>query len=395
MESRSGPIRLVVFSDDWGRHPSSCQHLISQFLPRYPVLWVNTIGTRRPGFSLEDMGKVARKLREWTRPPVTGENLPDNLTVISPRMFPGFRSRWQRRFNARRISRAVNDVLGVRASGTLHNERRIAITTVPVTADLIGFPGALDVDMWVYYCVDDFSVWPGLDASVMRDMERYQVSAVDRVVAVSDALVDRAAALGRRATLLTHGIDIDHWTRTPDAALPDWTRGLPRPIFLFWGLIDRRLETIWCRTLGNGEGTLVLVGPTQNPDPTLATVKNIVMPGQVPYETLPALAKWADVLVMPYADLPVTRAMQPLKLKEYLATGKPTVVRRLPSTKPWSEACDVAETTDQFVEMARRRAAEGTPASQIEARRCLADETWEAKARQFEAMWFREVKAAE
>jgi hypothetical protein len=36
---------------------------------------------------------------------------------------------------------------------------------------------------------------------------------------------------------------------------------------------------------------------------------------------------------MPYADLAATRAMQPLKLKEYLATGRPVVVRDLPATR--------------------------------------------------------------
>jgi len=29
---RNPPLRLVVFSDDWGRHPSSCQHLIRRLL---------------------------------------------------------------------------------------------------------------------------------------------------------------------------------------------------------------------------------------------------------------------------------------------------------------------------------------------------------------------------
>lgn len=394
MESRSGPIRLIVFSDDWGRHPSSCQHLISRFLQRYPTLWVNTIGTRMPRFTREDAGKVIAKLRQWIKPPATGEKLPHNLTVMSPRMFPGFRTKWQRRFNARAIGNAVNEVLGQRPVGNPSHERRIAITTVPITADLIGYPGALDVDMWIYYCVDDFSVWPGLDASVMRDMERYQVTAVDRAVAVSETLVDRLSSLGRQATLLTHGIDTDYWALKPGdtTALPEWTRNLPRPIFLFWGLIDKRLETMWCRMLGGGEGTLVLAGPSQAHDPVLETIKNLKMPGPVPYEQLPALAAWADVLVMPYADLPVTRAMQPLKLKEYLATGKPAIVRRLPSTKPWAEACDVVESTDQFVTLAHKRAAEGTPPSQLEARQRLADESWDAKAKQFEAMWFREVR---
>ena len=36
---------LLAFADDWGRHPSSCQHLIGQILDRREVLWVNTIRT--------------------------------------------------------------------------------------------------------------------------------------------------------------------------------------------------------------------------------------------------------------------------------------------------------------------------------------------------------------
>ena len=61
---------------------------------------------------------------------------------------------------------------------------------------------------------------------------------------------------------------------------------------------------------------------------------------------------------MPYADLPVTRAMQPLKLKEYLATGKPVVVRDLPATEPWADCLDVAETPEAFAAAVRRAVAD-------------------------------------
>ena len=95
-------------------------------------------------------------------------------------------------------------------------------------------------------------------------------------------------------------------------------------------------------------GTLLLVGPEQDPDPALRQIPGVVMPGAVEYDMLPALAAEADVLVMPYADLPVTRAMQPLKFKEYLASCKPVVVRDLPATRCWSDAADVAATRPAF-----------------------------------------------
>jgi len=76
--------------------------------------------------------------------------------------------------------------------------------------------------------------------------------------------------------------------------------------------------------------------------------------------------------------------MQPLKLKEYLATGRPVVVRDLPATREWADALDLADTPEAFSAAVRRRIATGLPAGQRGARARLAGESWTAKARAFE-----------
>ncbi len=83
---------------------------------------------------------------------------------------------------------------------------------------------------------------------------------------------------------------------------------------------------------------------------------------------------------MPYADLPVTRAMQPLKLKEYLASGRPAVVSDLPANRAWSDCLDVAETPDAFSASVRLRLATGLPEAQRLARARLAGESWDQKS---------------
>ncbi len=377
-------VPLLVFADDWGRHPSSCQHLVGRLLDRHPAVWVNTIGTRKPRLDLDTLRRGLEKLRHWTRRPGGGADaLPTNLRVLNPRMWPSFDSRPARWLNRRLLTPPMA------AAARDLGEPPVAVTTLPLVADLVG---ALPVRRWVYYCVDDFGAWPGLDGATLRRMEEELVRRADVLIAVSETLRERLAALGRPSHLLTHGVDVDFWAAPPAGVAVPQLQGLERPLFVFWGVLDRRMDTDFLARLTTTlpRGTVVLAGPEADPDPALASLPRLVRTGPLPFDQLPALAREAAVLVMPYADLPVTRAMQPLKLKEYLATGKPVVVRDLPATRPWADALDLAATADDFAAAVARRVAEGVPEGQRMARLRLADESWEAKARAFER-WLLEA----
>ncbi|MFO0850046.1 MAG: glycosyltransferase [Gemmataceae bacterium] len=380
---------LLVFADDWGRHPSSCQHLVRHLLPRRRVVWVNTIGTRPPRLDWTTAKRVAGKLREWAR---VGQALPDKNaterqvqpdllravapTVVAPKMWPSFKSRFARRLNRSLLLRTLTPVVESLPRPP------VVVTTLPLVADLIG---RLPAARWVYYCVDDFSVWPGYDGETMLRMERDLVPKVDEVVAVSETLAEHVSALGKSAHLLTHGVDLDHW-KPPSATDVPGFAGLEPPVVLFWGVIDRRTDTAFVRATASAlnQGTVVLVGPQDDPDPELFRLPRVAVRPAVSYDRLPTLAAAASVLVMPYIDAPVTRAMQPLKLKEYLATGKPVVVRDLPATRLWADACDVAGAADQFAALVQQRLVGELPGEQAAVRGRLAAEGWEAKARQFE-----------
>ena len=59
---------FLVFADDWGRHPSSCQHLVRRLLDRHTATWVNTIGMRPPRLDLLTLKRGLGKVRQWLRP---------------------------------------------------------------------------------------------------------------------------------------------------------------------------------------------------------------------------------------------------------------------------------------------------------------------------------------
>ncbi len=383
-ESRSGP-PLLVFADDWGRHPSSCQHLVRHLLVRHDVYWVNTIGTRSPRLNWATVRRGTEKLRQWIRPAkandaiaVESKNALSPI-VLNPRMWPWFGSAFSRRLNRALLCRQLLPLLRSLSVPP------VAVTTLPITADLIG---ELPVQRWVYYCVDDFGQWPGLDQAALRRLDDLLIQRADVLIAVSETLQDRIRGLGRESTLLTHGVDHTFWANGVVQNLPAEIDRLERPLVVFWGVIDRRMDLAFVQELSSvlSRGTILLVGPQDEPDPALFSLPRVAYHPPLPFANLPRLAREAGVLVMPYADLPVTRAIQPLKLKEYLATGRPVVVRSLPATRPWSDCLDLAEDAGSFARLVVRRLQEGVSAEQSRARVRLHEESWEAKAALFDRL---------
>jgi len=387
--------RLVVFSDDWGRHASSSQHLVRHFLEHHDVRWINTIGMRTPSLDAYALKRAFGKMTEWTglssvakhnQPTTVPSDEPQAVSatlapsICKPLMWPSFRTGWARRLNAKLLTRTVEQA----CVGSTH---AVGLTTLPITADIV----RADARRWVYYCVDDFSTWPGLDQNTLLHMERDLVEAADEIIVVSETLGKRIAAMGRDSTLLTHGVDLEHW-KVESGKASIKLAGEPR--VLFWGVLDQRLDMAWVRALSEAlAGTepsarITFVGPQNNPAAELFSLRNVDVVDALQFSELPALAAEADVLIMPYADLPVTRAMQPLKLKEYLATGKPVVIRALPATHDWADCCDAVTEQDKFVEMVLTRTREPLDATQSLQRQRLQSESWKEKAQVLERALF-------
>lgn len=334
---------FLVFSDDWGRHPFSCQHIMQHFLPHNRVLWVNTIGMRLPRFCLYDLKRAAGKIASWTSKPPQ-ESLPDNLRIISPVMIPFNNLHSVRNFNRLSVVRTVKKAI---TEWDFHNP--IFLATVPNASEYIGY---FNECLVLYYCVDDFIVWPGMNLpNIVMEFENSLLEEADIVMAVSDELCSKKISVKSSTRLLTHGVDVDHFsTATVKQQRPQSLADIQGPIIGFYGLIDTHLDMEIIRMLldWRADWTVVLIGTKRIDLGTFDSRPNFLWLPAVPYVDLPQYSAAFDVAIIPYVVNQHTNTANPLKLREYLATGKPIVTTAMAEVFRFKEHVRIAARPEDF-----------------------------------------------
>jgi glycosyltransferase involved in cell wall biosynthesis len=368
-------LTVVVFGDDWGRHVSSMQHLFRPLLERATILWVNGIGHREPGLS--DFGRALAKARTMvtTQPKDRAKSQgPAPREVISPKVLPWHLSPVVSRFNRWSLTRDIRHAIARHARGDV-----VLVTGSPPSASVVG---RLGERASIYFCMDDFLEIPGTSPRMIAACERMLLSRVDAVVATAARLVETKRCASGRGYYLPQGVNFEHFA-TPQPVPPEML-GLPRPIVGFAGGIGTAVDAATVRAIAasNASGSVVLVGPLTLPRDAVSA-PNVHLLGPRPYTALPAYVQAFDAGIIPYVENDWTRAVDPLKLLEYLAAGIPVVASPLPEVEKYRHLVRLARLGDEFV-AATMEAIGGTTAEAREHGRRVAEaNTWERRGERF------------
>jgi glycosyltransferase involved in cell wall biosynthesis len=103
------------------------------------------------------------------------------------------------------------------------------------------------------------------------------------------------------------------------------------------------------------------------------------MLGQKSYELIPQYGKCFDVAFMPWRQGRWIEACNPVKLKEYLALGKPVVSTPFPELSYYNDVTYQGATPEEFALCIERALAEDGPQRIIERRKKVKEATWESK----------------
>lgn len=220
-------------------------------------------------------------------------------------------------------------------------KRRFFYAGAPDGAAVAGLRQARDLGWGTgYYCFDDWGQWEWAKGKWYEEaQEAALVQEADLVLCTARLLVERMERHADRGDMrhLPNSTRIvgQEWAkgkRTVDCVCVGWLADS----WPDWGLFEA-LAKRW---------TLRVIG--RLPEKLPFESANVEWVGQVPVEDLMPLLSTAKVGVIPFRDIPLVHAVDPIKYYDYLAAGLPTVASYMPelegrpfATVAWSEGAFV------------------------------------------------------
>jgi len=270
-----------------------------------------------------------------------------------PGMLPG---------NRFRVLSALNRWYGTRSVlQILQRTRGDEVVLVVQRPELLPTLRGLPAQLRVYEVVDDYeglAETPAAARHVAR-AHRRMLNECDIVWATSRTLTERVRPYRADVIETTNGVDVDAFVRGAASAPPAALAAVPHPRVGIIGRLNDRVD--WplveeiCRR--RPDWHVVIVGPeyAAGMDTTAALARLACYPNAhripaIPPEAMPACVAALDVCLIPYRLTKLTLAINPLKVYQYLAAGKPVVATRLPALIPLGEAVACAAGPDEFVD---------------------------------------------
>ena len=252
----------------------------------------------------------------------------------------------------------------------------------PICAPLLGRLG--DSGSILYY-QDRYDAFSHVDGHYLRQCLADLAARCNVAVATADELAEDLRALGADPEVVAHGVDAERFAGRP--AVPQDLAGFERPLVGYVGIIDDYLDLELLTKVADGleRGTVVLVGRANTEVSALAAHPRIRLLGTRPYESIPGYLSAFACCLVPFAINRLTVGVNPIKLREYLAAGRPVVSTPMPEVHHYGDVVSIVGGADAFVEAVAASLLDVEDEVAIRRRRDrVAGESWDAVAAQIE-----------
>jgi glycosyltransferase involved in cell wall biosynthesis len=365
--------------DWWYHHPHSKNHLMRRFARAgNKVIFVNSISMGlAPMKSGEVLSRIKRKLKSYAK---LARTTAEGITVVSPAVVPFFGSRAAAATNRRLLTAQISRLAKQRAM-----TRPILWIAIPTAVEIIG---QLHESLVIYHVSDKYdanTMDHATDPAYIRQLHERAIDAADLIFYSSRKLIDEAERGREKSHLLEQAVDFDHWAQISNGKLTvaEPVIQIPRPRIGYFGAIEPWLvdqDLIKRASRERPSWNWIFIG-NKSRGLEIEELPNVHFLPPVSYNELPNYAAGFDVCVLPWnTEVPFTSYGSAIKVREYLASGKPVVISPLPEYEPMKDVLRIARSHDQFLESVDDALREKGTAQAQARQNAVKDGTWDARA---------------
>ena len=340
------------------------------------VIFVNSISMGLPGLAHKDLiPRIKRKLGSYSK---LARQTEEGITVVSPASLPFFGSEAARKVNRRVIGAQIRNL--AKSRGLTNPILWIAI---PTAAEMIG---VFDESAVVYQVSDKYdanTMDHATDPALIRKLHEQAIDNADLIFYSGRKLFREAMRGCDRSHLLEQGVDYERWSKLSSLKVAPDIEKISHPRLGYFGAIEPWLvdqELIKRAASERPEWQWIFIG-NRSRGVEIEELPNTHFLPPVPYEQLPAYAAGFDVCVLPWeTEQAFTSYGSAIKVREYLATGKPVVISPLPEYETMGDVLRIARSRDAFLTLVEDALNESDETAPAKRQAAVASGTWEARA---------------
>ncbi len=341
---------IICFStEDWNTPlPTNKKQIMQRLSQNNLVLFIQTLGIRKPSVNIKDIRRIFRRFTDWTK---GFRKVANNIWTYSPISIP---------FNSLARIRKINKGILEKAIFSFVKYSRFDKPILWIyNPYAIYFIDNIKYSLLIYHCVDDLSLVPGADKEGIQKAEQLLLNKADFVFTSSTTLFDKCKIHNKKTFYQPNVADFSHFNKADneDIKIPSKLSKISKPIIAFYGNLTPHkidFDLIDFISKKQSDWSIVIIGPVWEGEEKaginqLRKNKNIHFIGHIPYKKLPEYLSAVDAIILPYKINEVTESIFPLKFFESLATGKTVISTPLPSLKNYSKLIPMTGDYPQFV----------------------------------------------
>jgi len=201
----------------------------------------------------------------------------------------------------------------------------------------------------IYDCMDDYEGFD-ITGKHIPQLEKKLIEECDLTLVCSDILSKKISKYKpKKLLLLKNACEYEHFAQATHIT----NKNNVKPVIGFFGAISEWIDDELVKKIAQHfpQSSITLIGEVQNNSVKNIALehKNVILLGEKPYDILPDYLKTFDVCIIPFKVNIHTVLINPVKMYEYFASGKPVVTTAITEIQQFKDVLYYSSSPQEFI----------------------------------------------